>query len=114
MKLEAMIIYSVTVSIENRIREDWLTWMQGFHIPDVMATGFFVSHRVCRLMEPTPEPGTVTYAVQYFCTDRSHLQTYLEEHAPALRQEHHHRFGDRAQAFRTVLEILGPATPSMA
>jgi hypothetical protein len=79
-----------------------------------MATGFFVSHRICRLMEPTPEPGTETYAVQYFCTDRSHLQTYLEEHAPALRQEHHHRFGDRAQAFRTVLEILGPATPSMA
>jgi len=56
----------------------------------------------------------VTYAVQYFCTDRDQLQTYLEDHAPALRQDHHHRFGDRAQAFRTVLEILGPAPPSMA
>ena len=109
-----MIMYNVTVMVEEDLATAWLDWMNQTHIPDVMATGFFVSHRVCRLMEPTPEPGTVTYAVQYFCTDRSHLQTYLEEHAPALRQEHHHRFGDRAQAFRTVLEILGPATPSMA
>jgi len=109
-----MIMYNVTVMVEEGLATTWLDWMNQVHIPEVMATGFFVSHRVCRLLEPTPEPGTVTFAVQYFCTDRHHLQTYLEQRATALRQEHHRMFGDRAQAFRTVLEILAPAGPSPA
>lgn len=107
-----MIMYNVTVMVEEGIATTWLDWMNQHHIPEVMATGFFVSHRVCRLMEPPPEPGTVTYAIQYFCSDRQHLQAYLDQKASALRQAHQDLFGERAQAFRTVLEILVPLNPS--
>ncbi|MFZ9969320.1 MAG: DUF4286 family protein [Bacteroidia bacterium] len=108
-----MIMYNVTVMVEEGIATTWLGWMNQHHIPDVMATGFFVSHRVCRLMEPAPEPGTTTYAIQYYCTDRKQLQAYLDQKAPALRQAHHEMFGERAQSFRTVLEILDPLNPSI-
>ena len=40
-----MIIYNVTVSVEESIKKDWLTWMQDVHIPEVMATGIFQNHR---------------------------------------------------------------------
>ena len=32
-----MIVYSVTVNIENEVHDDWLSWMKNKHIPDVMA-----------------------------------------------------------------------------
>ena len=45
-----MIIYNVTVSIDQSIHEDWLQWMKEIHIPEVMETGFFLENKVCRLM----------------------------------------------------------------
>ncbi|MBT6516091.1 MAG: DUF4286 family protein, partial [Crocinitomicaceae bacterium] len=37
-----MIVYSVTVKVNQEIEENWLRWMKEVHIPDVMATGFFL------------------------------------------------------------------------
>jgi len=37
-----MIMYNVTVMVEESLSNDWLDWMNQTHIPDVMATGFFL------------------------------------------------------------------------
>jgi len=36
-----MIIYNVTVSVDNEVHEMWLAWMRNTHLPEVMATGYF-------------------------------------------------------------------------
>ena len=36
-----MIIYNVTINIEEAATAEWLAWMQETHIPDVIATGKF-------------------------------------------------------------------------
>ena len=41
-----MLLYNVTVIIEDAAAEEWLQWMQEIHIPEVMATGKFVSNRL--------------------------------------------------------------------
>ncbi len=105
-----MILYNVTVSVEDGVADEWLEWMRAHHLPEVMATGYFVSHRLSRMIQPAPEPGTTTFAVQYYCTSQEKLTHYLERCAPRLREEHNRRYGHRAQAFRTVLEILHPDT----
>jgi hypothetical protein len=101
-----MILYNVTVMVDAEVAADWLEWMRTHHIPEVMNSGYFLSHRLCRLLQPEPEQNTVTYAIQYFCISGDKLNEYIVQAAPALRDKHSSRYGHKAQVFRTVLEIL--------
>ncbi|MFM8837222.1 MAG: DUF4286 family protein, partial [Bacteroidota bacterium] len=56
-----MILYNVTVMVEADVASDWVEWMRMHHIPEVMNSGYFVSHRLCKLLQPEPEENTVTY-----------------------------------------------------
>lgn len=102
-----MILYNVTVKIDSQIETEWLEWMKGSHIPDVMATGCFDSYKIMRLLDPPPDEYGVTYAMQYFCRDLDALHTYWREHAPALQADHSERYKERFVAFRTVMEVVG-------
>jgi len=99
-----MIIYNVTVSVDHEIADDWLNWMRSKHIPDVMATRMFIENRLLRVV--TGENSGSTFAVQYTCESHEMLEKYQTEFAPALQKDHLQRYGEKAVAFRTVLEIL--------
>jgi uncharacterized protein (UPF0305 family) len=101
-----MIIYSVTVSVEASSSLDWLTWMQNVHIPDVMNTGYFIEHHIQELLDPVPQPGMVTFNIQYHCKSMTDLKAYQEKESPWLQQEHNDKFKDRFVAFRTILKRL--------
>lgn len=98
-----MIIYNVTVNVEDSVRDEWKKWMLEVHIPDVMNTGFFSRYHFCRLMQEEPQ-GT-TYAIQYFCPSMDSLQNYLDNFAPVLQKEHTQKYKDRFVAFRSFLEV---------
>ena len=100
-----MLLYNVTVSVDQSVHAEWLSWMKRTHIPEVMATGIFKSHRICKLLHPVAEEG-VTYAIQYYVESRELLDRYFEKHAPALQQAHAALYGNRAMAFRTILEVI--------
>lgn len=100
-----MILYNVTVNVENSVAEDWLTWMKEVHIPEVMATGYFLKNQICRMLDEVDNGGT-TYAVQYFCRSLEDLEEYQRDHAPSLRAEQSNRYGEKALAFRTILEVV--------
>lgn len=100
-----MYIYNVTINIESSIRDTWLEWMQQTHIPAMLATGKFSDARICRVMVEE-ETGGSTYAVQYRTESREQMERYYCEDAERLRQDSQNRFGDRAVAFRTELEII--------
>lgn len=101
-----MIIYNVTVNVEDEIQNEWIQWMKGKHIPDVLRTGMFSGHKFLKLLnEDTVNPGT-TYAIQYYCESLDHLERYLQDFAPPLQQEHTERYKGKFVAFRTFLEEL--------
>ncbi|GAA0532350.1 DUF4286 family protein [Chitinophaga japonensis] len=100
-----MIIYNVTTKITPDIHESWLQWMKEAHIPEIMATGLFHDYRICRLLEQDDEEGP-TYVAQYFTDSLENYHTYLQEHAPLLRQKSYTQFGDRFVAFRTVMQVV--------
>lgn len=99
-----MIIYNVTVNIENDVREEWLKWMKEHHIPDVMKTGFFIENKICKVLVDE-EQGT-TYSIQYTCESVEKLQEYQRDHAPRLQKDVNDRYANKFVAFRTVLEIV--------
>lgn len=102
-----MILYNVTVNVERGIEQDWLQWMKDVHIPNVLSTGHFDSHKILRMLNDQANADGVTYAVQYFAPSQVALDAYLRENAPDLQQEVYQRYGERCLAFRTVLEVVG-------
>jgi hypothetical protein len=99
-----MIVYNVTVNIDESVHQEWLRWMKNTHIPDVMSTGYFIDNRICRLLNVEDEGAT--YSIQYTCKNRKDYEDYLEKHAPRLQKEHAERYKDKFVAFRTLLEVV--------
>jgi len=99
-----MIIYNVTINIENDVREEWLKWMKEVHIPDVMKTGYFIENKICKVLVDE-EQGT-TYSIQYTCESMKELDTYKREHAVRLQKDVADKYANKFVAFRTVLEIV--------
>ena len=100
-----MIIYNVTVGVDRKIEQDWLEWMREIHIPDVMRTNMFLGHKIYKILTADTEE-TVSYAIQYSAASLNEIERYLEEFAPALREEVNKKFGEQQAAFRTLLEEI--------
>lgn len=100
-----MLLYNITIILEEAAEGEWLTWMQETHIPAVMDTGKFVSNRLLKVLD-SPNEG-VTYCVQYVADNAGDYESYKLEFAPALQAELEMRFKDRHVAFRTLMEYVG-------
>ena len=100
-----MIIYNVTLNIDETAQEAWLQWMRNIHIPDMLATGKFSEAKMSRVMVDE-EMGGVTYSVQYTAKNKEVLQQYYDEDAAKLRQDAVDQFGAQFVAFRTELEVI--------
>jgi len=99
-----MIIYNVTVSIEYEVQDEWLEWMKSVHIPEVLATGKFMECRMSKIL--AEEEGGAAYSIQYLCENMETLNSYQKEHAPELQRKHQEKYGTKALAFRTLLDIV--------
>lgn len=103
-----MILYNVTVKIDEAVHEEWLEWMKTVHVPDVMNTGMFVENKLCRLLSVDEADG-ISYAIQYLAPDQAHFDRYQQDFAPSLQREHKERYKDKFVAFRTLMEVLHTA-----
>lgn len=99
-----MIIYSVTVSIDEDVHQDWLKWMKEEHIPKVMNTGYFSDYRMLRLISHQGDNEGISFNIQYECESMAKLHHYQVNHAPQLQKEHTERYEGKFAAFRTLLE----------
>ena len=93
-----MIIYNVTVNIEESAEQEWLTWMKETHIPEVMKTGLFESAKMAKVLVEE-QMGGKTYSIQYSCTSQA-------KYAQKLQQEHTKKYQGKFVAFRTLLEVI--------
>ena len=100
-----MIIYNVTINIDDSVHDQWLSWMMEKHIPEMMETGKFIKAKIVKVLI-VEEMGGSTYSTQYFVKDKETLEAYYKEDAPRMREEGQRLFGDKMLAFRTELELL--------
>jgi hypothetical protein len=99
-----MLLYNVTFIIEDSAADAWLQWMQETHIPEVLATGLFVSNRLLKVID-SPNEG-VTYCSQYVAQTMEDYDNYQARFAPALQEDLNTRFKDKFVAFRTLMEYI--------
>ena len=99
-----MIIYNVTVSVKESITSDWLNWMKIEHIPEVMACGIFSKAQINRVFAEGDSHNT--FAIIYTCQSMKDLHQYQIKFSTELQQKHIARYGDKAVAFRTLMEVI--------
>ena len=99
-----MIIYNVTLSVEESVKDDWLKWIKGVHIPEVMANGFFLKSQINRVIVQGDSGNT--FAIAYTCDSMKDLHQYQVKFAPDLQKKHVARYGDKVVAFRTLMEVI--------
>ncbi len=100
-----MYIYSVTISIDKELEEEWLKWMKSKHIPDVMQTGCFTSYKIFQVYSAMSEDLS-TYNIQYYFEKVEDLEKYQKEFASSLQNEHKKKFEGKFVATRTVLKSI--------
>ncbi|MEM9078548.1 MAG: DUF4286 family protein [Bacteroidota bacterium] len=105
-----MLIYNVTINIDDSVHDDWLLWMRDKHIPDMLATGKFSHAKMTKILVEE-EMGGTSYSVQYTTKDRTTLEAYYKEDAERMRGDGLKRFADKFVAFRTELEVISQQIP---
>ncbi|MFT3703954.1 MAG: DUF4286 family protein [Agriterribacter sp.] len=100
-----MILYNVTTKVSWQIAEQWLSWQQTIHIPEMMGIGLFTAYKIFHLLEQDDEDGP-TYAVQFFLDSIEKYEEYVRTCAPVLRQKSIDRWGNQAIAFRSVMRLV--------
>lgn len=99
-----MIIYNVTIKVNQDIVEDWLRWMKEEHMPELLQTGIFTESRLCRLLDQDETEGA-TFSAQYTCDSQEDYEEYIRSHAPIMREKGLKKFGNKFIAFRSVMAV---------
>ncbi len=100
-----MILYNVTINIDDSVHDEWLEWMRSKHIPDVLATGLFLENKFYKIRSESEDEGH-TYSIQYLLESIDEYETYQNEFAGKLQSEHTEKFKDKFVAFRTIMELV--------
>jgi hypothetical protein len=101
-----MIIYNVTLNIDDSAHDNWLSWMKETHIPEVMRTGMFVQYTFAKLLSRQDDETGTTYVIQYQAETMANYERYQAEFAPALQAETRKYFEGKFVAFRTLMETV--------
>jgi hypothetical protein len=94
------VLYEVDLEADAEIEAPFDTWLRD-HIADMLQLPGFLAAEI--LVDESPPEGRIRRVVQYRLGDRPALDRYLQDHAPAMRQQGVARFGDRFTARRREL-----------
>ena len=100
-----MIVYNVTIKVDQSITANWLTWLKEEHIPEIINTGCFTHAGIFRLLEVDDTEGC-TYIVQYHAASDVLFNQYIEKFSERIRKKGTDKWGNQFIAFRTVMQVV--------
>ena len=100
-----MYIYNITTNVDESIHKEWLDWMEGTHIPDILATGNFYKALMTEVMVKE-EMGGITYSVQFTSKSKEKIEKYLLKEDQKMQAEVMRLFGNKFGTFTTVMKIV--------
>jgi hypothetical protein len=98
-----MLLYNITIAIDQSIESQWTDWMKSEHIPQVMQTGLFSGYRFYKVLTHE-DPASASYCVQYLVESIEKFNEYLSTHATGFMEIHRKKYPDQHAAFQTLLE----------
>jgi hypothetical protein len=101
-----IVTYEITAEVREDLTPAYEAYMRGTHVPDLLATGYFVGASFGRA-------AAGRYRIRYEARDAAALERYLAEHAPRLRAHFDAHFPEGVRLSREVWTVLErwPAEP---
>ena len=99
-----MILYNITVIIDEEIEADWLKWINTVFIPDALSSNLLVSNRLLKVLD-SPNEG-VTYCLQFIADSVQNYKKFADSHATALLNTHTQEFRNKSVFFSTAMEFI--------
>ncbi len=100
-----MYVYNITTNIQETEEKRWLEWMQNTHIPEMLATGKFLSAKMCKVLVKE-DMGGVTYSVQYMVDSLETLNEYYNNEAQILKNKANSLFAGQFVYFETEMQLI--------
>lgn len=101
-----MIIFNITVIVEDTVHDDFFHFLHNEYVPTVQNSEKFQEVKTYRLTEPVNEG--ITYCVQCFAKSREELDNFRDQKFIELSQALLQKFPDKAIFFTSVLEYSNP------
>ena len=99
-----MIIYNVTVCVEKSIAQDWLKWMIKSHIPEALSSELILKAQINQIFSEPEFDSSFAVAYTFSCLEE--FKKYELKFAPKLKTIHFKKFGDKANSFRTLMNVV--------
>jgi len=99
-----MILYNVTIILDEQIHANWLKWLKNEHLKEIMNTGFFISYRILKVLD-SPNEG-ITYCIQYIASSIEKYNEYVRTHSNPLQTNAPAEFLNRFVVFGTLMEFI--------
>lgn len=99
-----MTIYEVTITVHPDAADQYANWLRD-HIQQIVQLPMVLRATWSVVEQADGNEHRVQHCVHYFMEDRKGLEQYLQDHAPALRQEGIQLFGGKFTATRRVMEV---------
>jgi len=97
------VLYNITYNVDESVLEEWLDWMKSEHIPKLIATDYFESANMVKILVEE-EMGGVSYAVMYKSPSLEILEDFVVNNSSKFNKELNDKFGDKVLTFMTLLE----------
>lgn len=99
-----MILYNITVIIEESIETDWLKWINQYFVPEALSSNLLVSSRLLKVLD-SPNEGS-TFCLQFIADNIQNYNEFKNLHASALLDEHALEFKNKSVFFSSVMEFI--------
>lgn len=97
------VLYNITYNVDESVLQDWLTWMKSEFINKHIATKYFESANMVKILVEE-EMGGESYAVMYKSSSLELLEDFVVNHSPVFNKELSDKFGQKVLTFMTLLE----------
>jgi hypothetical protein len=99
-----MLLYNITIIVEEEIAEQWQNWMKEQHIPTLMAKAPFQSYRLFKIVD-SPNEG-LSFCVQFIVNTTQEYRMFTEEHEHGFTAEMYAKYPNKLLAFSTLMEHI--------
>lgn len=99
-----MILYNITVIIDDAIEKEWLHWINTNFVPQAMSSNLLASNRLLKVLE-SPNEG-ITYCLQFVADTLQNYNDFKSLHASALLDAHSIKFKNQSVFFSTIMEFI--------
>ncbi len=100
-----MLLCNTTYHIDARCLSDFLAWLTGRYIPEVIAAGILKSPKLLKILSNN-DCSSASYSLQWEVDSSKALHNWFIKQGKALGDEMAKTFDDGVASFTTLLETV--------